>query len=51
MSFIEVRRGKAPLLVSFPHTGTEIPDAIAGRLVSRELALEEMEKFRNLNKP
>jgi N-formylglutamate deformylase len=41
LSFVEVHRGTAPLLISLPHTGTEIPDAIAGKLVSRETALRD----------
>jgi N-formylglutamate deformylase len=41
LSFVEVHRGTAPLLVSLPHTGTDIPAAIAGRLVSREAALRD----------
>jgi N-formylglutamate deformylase len=32
--WLEVRRGDAPLIVSFPHTGTEIPADIETRLVS-----------------
>jgi N-formylglutamate deformylase len=32
--WLEVRRGEAPLVVSVPHTGTEIPAAIEARLVS-----------------
>jgi formiminoglutamase len=32
--WLQVHRGGAPLIVSFPHTGTEIPLAIEGRLVS-----------------
>jgi N-formylglutamate deformylase len=38
---IEIRRGDAPLLLSFPHAGTEIPPAIAARLVSGPLALKD----------
>ncbi len=34
MSWLTVRRGDAPLIVSFPHTGMEIQDRLAGRLVS-----------------
>jgi formiminoglutamase len=32
--WLERRRGDAPLVVSLPHTGTEIPAAVADRLVS-----------------
>jgi N-formylglutamate deformylase len=37
-SWLTVRRGEAPLLVSLPHTGTVIPDEIADSLVSLPLA-------------
>lgn len=36
--FLEIVRGDAPLLVSIPHTGTEIPAGIEARLVSPWLA-------------
>src|SRR5215210_4465831 len=39
--FLEVERGSAPLLLSLPHTGTEIPDDIAAALVSPWLALKD----------
>jgi formiminoglutamase len=39
--FIELRRGAAPLLVSIPHTGTEIPEALAGDFVSPWQALRD----------
>ena len=32
--WLEVRRGEAPLIVSFPHTGTDIPADIEARLTS-----------------
>lgn len=32
--WLEVHRGRAPLIVSFPHTGTGIPGEIEARLVS-----------------
>ena len=38
MSWLSVVRGAAPLLVSLPHTGTEIPARIAERLASLPLA-------------
>jgi len=34
LDWLQVRRGSAPLIVSFPHTGTEIPPEIEARLVS-----------------
>ena len=36
---MEIVRGDAPLLVTFPHTGTTIPDNFLAGMVSRELAL------------
>jgi N-formylglutamate deformylase len=36
--WLEVRRGKAPLIVSFPHTGTDIPAELERRFVSPWLA-------------
>jgi formiminoglutamase len=32
--WLEITRGKAPLVVSLPHSGTEIPDRIEWRLTS-----------------
>jgi formiminoglutamase len=34
MSWLTLHRGNAPLIVSLPHTGLEIPEAISKRLVS-----------------
>jgi N-formylglutamate deformylase len=39
--WLECRRGDAPLVVSLPHTGTEIPAAVADRLVSSWLARKD----------
>jgi formiminoglutamase len=39
--FVTVTRGDAPLVVSLPHTGTEIPDDLAARLVSPWLARKD----------
>ena len=39
--WLELRRGKAPLVVSFPHTGVEIPQEIEARLVSPWLARKD----------
>jgi formiminoglutamase len=36
--WLEVHEGDAPLLISFPHTGTDLPDDVAGRFVSPWLA-------------
>lgn len=32
MSFVEFNRGTSPVILAFPHTGTLVPDDIAGRL-------------------
>src|SRR5258708_1498076 len=40
-SWLTVRRGNAPLLVSLPHTGTEIPQEFAADLVSPWLARKD----------
>ena len=39
--WLDIRRGEAPLIVSFPHTGTDIPAAIEARLVSPWLARKD----------
>lgn len=39
--WLEVHRGDAPLVVSFPHTGTDIPSDIEQRLVSPWLARKD----------
>ena len=36
-----LHRGTAPLLLSLPHVGTELPDALRARLVDRALAVED----------
>ena len=41
MDWLLVQRGDAPLVVSFPHTGTEIPADIEARLVSPWLARKD----------
>lgn len=41
MDWLEVHRGGAPLIVSFPHTGTDIPVDIEARLVSPWLARKD----------
>ncbi len=38
---VEVHRGEAPLIVSFPHTGTDIPKKIEARLASSWLARKD----------
>jgi len=38
MDWLEVHRGETPLIVSFPHTGTDIPADIEGAFVSPWLA-------------
>jgi len=39
--WLEIRRGSAPLVVAFPHTGTDIPQEIAGRLFSGWRAIKD----------
>jgi formiminoglutamase len=39
--WLEVRPGEAPLIVSFPHTGTELPTPVAARLISPWLARKD----------
>jgi formiminoglutamase len=34
MDWLHIRRGDAPLIVTFPHTGTDIPSGIEARLAS-----------------
>lgn len=41
MDWLEVRRGDAPLIVSFPHTGTDIPADIEAQLKSPWLARKD----------
>ena len=41
MGWLEVQRGEAPLVVSFPHTGTDIPAEIEARLASPWLARKD----------
>lgn len=36
--WLQIHRGHVPLIVSFPHTGTELPDALAAQFVSPWLA-------------
>lgn len=37
-AWLEIKRGEAPLVVSFPHTGTTLPDELAPQLASPWLA-------------
>jgi N-formylglutamate deformylase len=41
MTFLTLHRGDAPLIVSIPHTGTDIPADIEGKLVSPWLARKD----------
>ena len=41
MSLVTVIADDAPLLVTLPHTGTEMPADLVPRLVSRDLALKD----------
>ena len=39
--WLQIHSGDAPLVVSFPHTGTDLPDAVAARLISPWLARKD----------
>jgi N-formylglutamate deformylase len=39
--WLDIRRGDAPLILSLPHTGTDLPAAAAGRLISPWLARKD----------
>jgi formiminoglutamase len=41
MDWMEIQRGDAPLVVSFPHTGTALPDIVAAQLISPWLARKD----------
>jgi formiminoglutamase len=41
MSWLQVTQGQAPLIISLPHTGTDIPPDIEARLVSPWLARKD----------
>lgn len=41
MSWLQIERGEAPLVVSFPHTGTDIPADIESQFVSPWLARKD----------
>lgn len=43
--WLEVQRGEAPLLVSFPHTGTDLPSEILPRLTSPWLARKDADWY------
>jgi N-formylglutamate deformylase len=43
--WLAVHHGDAPLIVSFPHTGTEIPEGIETRLVSPWLARKDADHW------
>lgn len=45
MSSINVHQGEAPLVVSVPHAGTDLPHEIVDRLVSSELAIKDADWF------
>lgn len=47
-AFLEIRRGVAPLLVSFPHTGTELPAGLEPRFVSPWLARKDADHWVHL---
>jgi formiminoglutamase len=39
--WLQIHRGDAPLVVSFPHTGTDLPTQVAARLISPWLARKD----------
>ncbi len=39
--WLQIHRGDAPLVISFPHTGTELPTNVAARLISPWLARKD----------
>ncbi|MFT4090599.1 MAG: N-formylglutamate deformylase [Asticcacaulis sp.] len=39
--FLEVHKGQAPVIIAFPHTGTDIPFAIEDRLVSGSMGRKD----------
>ncbi len=41
MNGLQIHRGEAPLVVAFPHTGTDLPDALLPRLISPWLARKD----------
>ena len=41
MTWLQIERGDAPLVVSFPHTGTDIPSEIEGKFTSIWLARKD----------
>lgn len=43
--WLSVKRGDAPLVVSFPHTGIEIPPDCAANLISTDLARHDTDWF------
>jgi formiminoglutamase len=46
--WLEVQRGDAPLIVSFPHTGTDIPEAIEAHTVSAWLSRKDADYWVHL---
>jgi len=41
MDWLQIHRGEAPLVVAFPHTGTDLPDMLVPRFVSPWLARKD----------
>ena len=41
MTFLEIQEGDSPLVLGFPHTGTDLPDDCAARLNENGLALAD----------
>jgi N-formylglutamate deformylase len=45
MNWLDIQRGEAPLIISMPHTGTEIPVEIAARMDSLWLARKDADWY------
>jgi formiminoglutamase len=45
MSWLRIERGDAPLVVAFPHTGTDIPTDIEAKLISPWLARKDADWY------
>lgn len=43
--WLSIHRGNSPLIVTFPHTGTDIPGEIAGGFVSPDLARKDADWY------
>lgn len=44
-ALFELREGRSPLLINFPHSGTTVPEKIASRMTPRALSLPDTDWF------